>query len=184
MRQRVSSVRDLVAACVIAAGLGAPVLTVGAGPGGASPGPLVSANRYNPDKEECRFLDEINDFRRRRGEEELTLSPTLGAAAEHHSEDMARKDYFDHDLKGGPSWSKNIRQHGYRGNPIGENIAAGNADASDTFKQWEKSAGHRRNMLDGDFEAIGIGRAFDRRSEYGWYWTTTFGGEVDDEVKC
>jgi uncharacterized protein YraI len=34
-------------------------------------------------------------------------------------------------------------------------------------------------MLNGNFGAIGIGRAYDPASPYGWYWTTVFGGESD-----
>ena len=39
-------------------------------------------------------------------------------------------------------------------------------------------------MLDKSFKVIGIGRAFDKSSRYDWYWTTTFGGDVDDTVRC
>ena len=146
----------------------------------------VSPGEYDPDAQECAMLRRINDYRRRHGKDPLVLSRRLGAAADHHSEHMARKGYFGHDLKGGPSWSKNIRRHGYRGRPIGENIAAGYESAGRTFDQWRHSAGHRRNMLAGGFEAIGVGRAFDRGSRYGWYWTTTFGGGADrgDAARC
>jgi uncharacterized protein YkwD len=30
-------------------------------------------------------------------------------------------------------------------------------------------------MRNKDFKDIGIGRAYDKNSKYGWYWTTTFG---------
>ncbi|MDQ3263607.1 MAG: CAP domain-containing protein [Myxococcota bacterium] len=60
-----------------------------------------------------------------------------------------------------------------------ENIAAGNATAEGAFTQWRNSAGHNTNMLNGDYRVIGIGRGYDAASTYGWYWTTTFGGQVD-----
>ena len=34
-------------------------------------------------------------------------------------------------------------------------------------------------MLNASFQAIGIGRAYDPNSQYGWYWTTIF-GDVSD----
>ncbi len=181
MRSMVPSVtawRVVLPALVIASGLFAA--------GAAAPGPLgrtatvgaESAAGYNPDQQECAMLDDINGFRKQHGKKPLVLLETLGAAAEHHSVDMAQKNYFSHNLKGGPSWSDNIRQHNYKGSPIGENIAAGYATAAPTFDQWENSAGHRQNMLDNRFKAIGIGRASNQSSTYDWYWTTTFGGEV------
>lgn len=164
--------------------------------GAATSGPIgrtgsvaaESAGQYNPDDEECRFLRIINDFRRRHGQDELVLLETLGAAAIHHSDDMADHDYFSHTLKGERiSWSANIKKHNYRGSPTGENIAAGtNMDSAGVaFNAWEDSSGHRKNMLDPDFEAIGIGRAYKQSAEYDWYWTTTFGGDVDGkEANC
>jgi uncharacterized protein YkwD len=144
----------------------------------------MGQERYKPSKEECTALRLINDFRNRHGKPPLRMSVTLGAAAAHHSADMARKDYFSHDLKSGPTWDRNIRQHGYRGNPIGENIAAGMPTARKAVKAWIKSKPHRKGMLNGSFRAIGVGLASDKRSTYVHYWTTTFGGEVDREVSC
>ena len=40
---------------------------------------------------------------------------------------------------------------------------------------WKNSPGHNQNMLDGSWTEIGIGRAYNSGSTYGWYWTTTFG---------
>lgn len=38
---------------------------------------------------------------------------------------------------------------------------------------------HNANMLSASYTAIGIGRAYSSTSQYGWYWTTTFGGVQD-----
>ncbi len=152
-------------------------------PGTARDVGAESAAGYNPDSEECRFLRLINDFRHRHGRPKLTLLETLGAAAVHHSEDMAEHDYWNdrHYLEGERmSWEKNIRVHNYDDGPIGENILAGTnqALAPKALDTWQKSPGHRENMLRGDFRTIGIGRAYKRSSTYDWYWTTTFGGDV------
>ena len=172
-------------ALLLAALLAASAFAGLTGPRGADLTGAISANDYNPDGEECAMLRRINGYRRDQRKDPLVLSEKLGAAAKHHSEDMAREDYFSHTVKGeGISWKRNIRRHGYDGSPIGENIAAGSSQAADTFDQWRRSDGHRRNMLNGDFEAIGIGRAYDRDSKYGWYWTTTFGGKADAEDRC
>jgi hypothetical protein len=81
---------------------------------------------------------------------------------------------------------------GYTYTPAGENIAAGYSDAQSALNQWinacdADSSGnctyaHRQNMLNASFVVIGIGRAYNASSLYGWYWTTDFGGVVDQTI--
>jgi uncharacterized protein YkwD len=131
---------------------------------------------YSPDAEERAFLDLINDYRRSQGAGALTLNDTLGAAADYHSRDMGKKDYFKHTLKNGDSAEQNIRRFGYTSYvAVGENIAAGFETANDAMKAWKSSPEHDRNMRSDRYTEIGIGRAFNKGSKYGWYWTTTFG---------
>ncbi|MEA2594468.1 MAG: hypothetical protein QOF01_937 [Thermomicrobiales bacterium] len=160
-------------------------------------GGYTTAAEYSPDAQECAFLTIINDYRAQNGKAPLTLLRTLGAAAKHHSVDMATRNYFSHTAPpttaGGASttFDQNIIDHGYNWRTIpagvGENIAAGNSTAQGTFEQWRTSPGHNDNMLGvrSDFKAIGIGRAYNATSTYGWYWTTTFGTVVTGEaVDC
>jgi uncharacterized protein YkwD len=138
----------------------------------------VAAQGYSPDNEEREFLDLINRYRRKHGAKPLRLQDQLGEAAEHHSRDMAEKNYFKHKLSNGDSPEENIRRFGYRNyDAVGENIAAGYETAKAVMKAWKHSGGHARNMRSKVFTEIGIGRAFDKRSRYGWYWTTTFGSQ-------
>ena len=146
---------------------------------------FTTATGYCADAEERAFLTLINDYRVQNGRSPLRLTKTLAAAADHHSVDMASKNYFSHTLAGGVTWSQNIANHGYTYRTYtAENIAAGSATASQTFNQWKNSAGHRANMLSANFKAIGIGRAYSAASTYKWYWTTTFGGYQDAAVTC
>jgi uncharacterized protein YkwD len=131
---------------------------------------------YSPDGEERAFLDLINDYRRKNGAGDLSLQDQLGAAAEHHSQDMANKNYFSHQLSNGDSAEQNIEHFGYTDwSFIGENIAAGYETANAVMEAWKSSPDHDRGMRDKNFTEIGIGRAYDKDSKYGWYWTTTFG---------
>lgn len=153
--------------------------------GGVNAVTATEARNYCPDGQELEFLRMVNNFRKANGRKPLRLSRTLGAAADHHSTAMAERDVFSHTLPGGTSWLTNIRQHGYRFNTTtGENIAAGRAGAGGVLDQWKASSGHRATMLDPHFRSIGIGRAYDGGSTYGWYWTTTFGGVFDDGIAC
>lgn len=134
------------------------------------------------DEEELAAMELINGYRASSGLAPLRFSPSLGAAADAHSNEMAANNYFDHTMLGGVSVAENLAGHGYTDPTYGENIAAGSASAGGTFGQWQGSATHNATMLGGAYEAVGIGRAFDPRSGYGWYWTAIFGGSADGQA--
>jgi uncharacterized protein YkwD len=128
------------------------------------------------DGEERAFLDLINNYRRQNGAGNLSLQNQLDAAADHHSQDMAKKNYFSHTLSNGDSAEKNIERFGYTNwSFVGENIAAGHETAKAVMDAWKSSPEHDRGMRNKNFTEIGIGRAYNKSSKYGWYWTTTFG---------
>jgi uncharacterized protein YkwD len=133
------------------------------------------------DAEERAFLVAINQHRAQNGLPSLQVSVALSKAADHHSQQMADHNYFSHTLLNGVTWNQNICNFGYCYNTtMAENIAAGNAAGNATFTQWKNSPGHNTNMLGANFKVIGIGRAYNANSTYKWYWTTTFGGFVDE----
>jgi uncharacterized protein YkwD len=164
----------------IAGMLLAGLVALGALAPAAQAGPNCDVDA-TPDAEEEQFLALINDYRQDNGLGPLALSPALTKAAAWKSQHMADANYFAHDdVPIARSWDDRIRDCGYDYNTwIGENIAAGNSGASATFDQWRNSPGHNQNMLSGNYNAIGIGRAFGASAAYGWYWTTDFGGFVD-----
>ena len=137
--------------------------------------------------EESAFLVIINDYRTSNGKGTLTASRSINQAAYDHSLDMGQLNYFEHTgLDGSSPWDRMCRAGhtpACTGSAyMGENIAAGNASAYDTFIQWKNSPGHNRNMLDDRFKAIGIGRATVTGSIYTYYWTTDFSSIVDNPV--
>ncbi len=133
------------------------------------------------DTQEQEFLRLINQYRQQNGRGALKLSTTLNRAAAWKSQDMAINGYVAHDdTPISRTWLQRIRDCGYGYNAwIGENIAVGNGDAAATFEQWRGSPGHNDNMLGSNYTAIGIGRAYNADSQYGWYWTTEFGSVSD-----
>ena len=156
---------------------------VGAAPGTTAPqarADYTTVAEYCADAEEQAVVAMINNYRAQNGLGPVAMSQVLGAAAQHHSDDMAARNYFSHTLADGTTFAQNIRNHGYTYETlIGENLAAGNATAAATFEQWRTSPGHNTNMLRAGFNAIGVARAFRAGTDYGWYWTTTFGGVAD-----
>ena len=140
---------------------------------------VVSSADACVDEEEVAFLALINDHRAASGLRPLAVSASLSSAAAYHSIDMAAKGYLAHTLLDGTSVAQNMANFGYQGSTHGENIAAGTTSAIEALQTWQGSAEHNAIMLDSAFGAIGIGRAYDASSPYGWYWTTIF-GDVSD----
>jgi len=140
------------------------------------------------DTEELAFLDIINDYRAQFGTAPLTACSSLSRASQGHSEDMRDNDYFAHDgLNGSKAWDRSCdacfeKACGNLATAMGENIAAGNADAAPTFEQRRTSTqGHNEAMLNEAYNFIGIGRALGGIS-FSAYWTTVFAGA--DEPSC
>lgn len=147
---------------------------VGGTPGGGnqtSPGTL--------DGEESAFLTLINAYRVQNGLTPLQVSATLTQASQWMSEDQASKNYLGHTDSLGRDPSQRITAFGFSASGSwGENVAAGNSTAADTFTQWKNSPAHNANMLGAGYTLIGIGRAYGSSSSYGWYWTTDFASKV------
>lgn len=184
-----SDARRGIGAVLLAVTLASSVGAVGmAAPQAPTESPIMDATKaatFCADGEERAFLQLINNYRASYRLPALRFSRTLGAAADHHSNQMAKNNYFSHTMLHGVTWSRNIVDHGYGFvTSKGENIAAGRASAADTFSQWRNSPDHNAIMLSPSFTAIGIGRGYDASSTYDWYWTTDFGGIFDAGLAC
>lgn len=132
------------------------------------------------DSEEMRFLDLINQYRAANGLGALTLNNTLNQTARWMAQDMAANNYFSHTDSQGRDPFVRMAAFGYTYNTWkGENLAAGVSGAQAAFDLWKGSPGHNANMLGANYTVIGIARAFDEKSTFGWYWTTEFGGQDD-----
>ncbi|KRF35713.1 CAP domain-containing protein [Terrabacter sp. Soil810] len=104
----------------------------------------------------------------------LALDARLSRAAQAHSIDMAKRRYFSHTSLDGRTFAQRIRAQGYTGSIIGENIAAGYPTPKAVMDAWMKSPGHRANILNCRYTAIGVGSAVG--GPYRSYWTQDFGG--------
>jgi uncharacterized protein YkwD len=150
----------------------------------------TSVESYCAGAPEQEFLELINDYRAAHGLNRLSLGQHIGAAAQHHSADMAARNYLDHTTLGtsdGPP--QRMIAHGYPANTTwwGENIYAGYgvqngvdlSSAQAAFTWWKNSPGHNANMLGSHYVEIGIARVSNPNSTYRNYWTTDFGGVTD-----
>ena len=144
------------------------------------------------DAEQAKFVTLINNYRAQNGAGALQVSVALQNSSQWMSNDMATKNYFSHTDSLGRDPFTRMKAFGYPYSPAGENIAAGNSDAQNTFNQWVNACdpnasgvctyAHRLNMLNASFKVLGIGRVYNASSSYRWYWTTDFGGVVDQTM--
>lgn len=111
----------------------------------------------------------VNQARAQAGCAALKDDPRLAQAAQAHSDDMSANHYFDHTTPSGVTFDAREKAAGYP-TPGGENIAQGQTSAQQVMTDWMNSDGHRANILNCDFTAIGIGL-----NTNGWYWTQDFG---------
>jgi uncharacterized protein YkwD len=98
----------------------------------------------------------VNKERAKQGCKALRVDRRLRAAAYLHSRDMGLHHYFDHDSKDGRTPWDRIKAQGYLW-PSAENIAAGQPTPASVMDAWMHSAGHRANILNCSYKAIGVG---------------------------
>jgi uncharacterized protein YkwD len=159
--------RIIAVVCVSVLGLGASCLpSGGSGDGGGNNGAATNNGGSNngatgictpADSQPCQVFELVNIERAEQGREPLKYNAALETAAQLHAEDMVENDYFSHASQDGRSFSDRADDAGYTGFPGGENIAAGQRSAEQVMNSWMNSDGHRRNILNGDFDEIGVG---------------------------
>ncbi|MFI5840075.1 CAP domain-containing protein [Catenuloplanes sp. NPDC051500] len=122
---------------------------------------------------EAQVVSQTNAARVRAGCEKLRVSRSLAKAAEAHSAEMARRDFFSHTGANGSRFTQRTKRAGFTAQPMGENIAWGYKNAEGVTRGWLRSPGHRRNMLNCRSTLIGVGAV--RNSDGVLYWTQEFG---------
>jgi uncharacterized protein YkwD len=115
-----------------------------------------------------------NRERERAGVPVLEWNEWLAQAARQHAEEMARRGALSHRFPGEPSLRDRLASTPLRFNASAENVAFG-ADVDDIHTGWMTSAGHRANILNPKYNAIGIGVA--RRGKY-LYATQNFAHRI------
>ena len=101
----------------------------------------------------------------------LAWNDRLFAAAESHSSDMARNNYFSHTSLDGRSASSRVTAAGYVWRATGENIAAGQRDVTTVMNGWLASEGHCRNIMNPSYQDVAVACVQQTGSTYGRYWT-------------
>jgi len=121
----------------------------------------------------------LNEERAREGVQPLRYDARLEAASQAHSEDMARRRFFEHDTPEGVEPYERMLAAGYAATNAftGENIARGEGPESSPIEildAWMNSPPHREAILHPQYSEVGVGVALAQAAPT--FYTTDFGG--------
>jgi uncharacterized protein YkwD len=97
--------------------------------------------------------------------------PLLQSAAEAHSKDMARRNYFQHRSPEGVHVSQRVSASRYKWRSVGENLAGGDRSIGEAVQGWLDSPEHCENLMDGKFADVAVACSAQPGTEWGTYWT-------------
>jgi uncharacterized protein YkwD len=136
-----------------------------------------------------RIVERTNDFRIKEKRARVAEDPKLMETAHAFAAYMARTDRYGHSADGGNPGDRATRS-GYEFSLISENIAYAFSSrgfetedlATQFVEGWEKSPGHRANMLDPDVTQTGAAVA--RSEKTGYYFAVQmFGRPKADTIR-
>lgn len=106
----------------------------------------------------------VNQERQNQGLPALTEDWEISRVARFKSQDMIDNNYFSHNspIYGTPF--QMLKSFGIRYTSAGENIAYGQRTAQQVMNTWMASSGHRANILNSNYNKIGVGVARDPKS--------------------
>ncbi len=119
-------------------------------------------------------LAEINAFRRKHGLKPVVLDQRLARAAGTSARHQASRGKIGHRGPGGSRVWDRARNAGYRSHLAAENVASGQKSFSEAMRGWERSVGHKRNLLLPDAEAVGVAVSYRNGRAY---YTLVLGAE-------
>lgn len=121
---------------------------------------------------EYQLFDLTNAARVEHGLSPLIWNDHVKVTARKHSLDMAVNNYFNHTNLKGQSPFDRMKEDQITFIAAGENLAAGQLSSVFAHEGLMNSLGHRQNILQSDFEELGVGVAFDTESKP--YYTENF----------
>ncbi|MFB4159132.1 CAP-associated domain-containing protein [Geomicrobium sp. JSM 1781026] len=121
---------------------------------------------------EYQLFDLTNAERVKRGLAPLTWDEAVRSTARDHSQDMADQQFFSHTNPEGESPFDRMDDDGISYRTAGENLAYGQWSSIFAHEGLMNSAGHRENILQGHFDALGVGVAFNEDDQP--YYTEKF----------
>lgn len=112
----------------------------------------------------------INSIRERHGAGSVVGDRKLCDLALDHALALAMKGRVSSSLGLGGSLGKRIAQAGLRG-LAAENVGAGHSTMDSLLQDWQRSRGHRENLVDRRMTHFGLASAINPVSRYRTFWT-------------
>ncbi|OGG90294.1 hypothetical protein A3H55_02875 [Candidatus Kuenenbacteria bacterium RIFCSPLOWO2_02_FULL_42_16] len=103
-----------------------------------------------------RIIELTNRARQQADLSLLMHSPILDSAALLKANDMLANDYFAHNSPDGTTPWEWFRQAGYNYTYAGENLAMNFSEAEEAMSAWLQSPTHKANILNSNYDEIGI----------------------------
>lgn len=113
----------------------------------------------------------INAMRMENGLEPLQTAPLLQEMCQKRADELTKS--YSHSRANGDAWYTILTDYGIDTNCFaGENIAAGYDTPEGVVNGWMNSAGHRRNILNTNYEYFAIGVSYYENDPeyYFYYW--------------
>ena len=117
----------------------------------------------------------INAFRAENGLQPLKIDAGLIELAKDQAGAMAARQHLSHDVEG--DFETRMNKGGYRKQAGAENVGAGHADVADTLAAWQRSPGHRANLLMPDAIRFGMAKADAPEARFRNYWALILAGK-------
>lgn len=102
------------------------------------------------------IIELVNKSRIKEGLKALVENGKLSSAARDKADDMLKKDYFSHTSPSGVTPWYWLKKNEYNYKYAGENLAINFESAEKQHEAWMKSQTHRDNILNANYQEIGI----------------------------
>ncbi len=106
-----------------------------------------------------KIIKQTNEIRNKQGIASLSGEVKLFSSANSKSWDMVQNNYFEHTSPAGKHLKDFLQEADYNYRVAGENLAVGFYNVDQLIKAWVNSPTHYDNLVDKDFQDIGIGMA-------------------------
>lgn len=103
-----------------------------------------------------KLIEMLNEDRIAQGLKPLTVNQQLVMAAEKKATDMLNENYFAHTSPDGITPWYWLSKVGYKYVAAGENLAKDFTESEYVHRAWMNSASHRANILNGNYQDVGI----------------------------
>ncbi|WP_026907614.1 CAP domain-containing protein [Paucisalibacillus globulus] len=117
----------------------------------------LRATASSPTTFEEQVAQLVNQERSKNGLSPLLHRADISSVAEKKAMDMINSNYFSHTSPNYGSPFDMMKTFGINYRTAGENIAKGQKSPQEVMNAWMNSSGHRANILNANFDSIGVG---------------------------